>query len=182
MHICMPHHTSSLLVIHGLNLIAPAMRHTYCCAACCSTHGLPAFPQHAAGSLPMLFSLPALDCLPGRCLALGTWSVEGLTNAPEKLEMESCRGLSSTLLQVKSHMRLLQHPCMCLGVKSLAALGLVGGRGVVGFLILSALLPEVKFCTNATPQEYLWHSCCWPQGGTESVRVECVHMPSVAVA
>ena len=56
-----------------------------------------------------------------------------------------------------------------------------GRKGVVGFLILNALLPEVKVCTNATPLEYPWH---YVAGHREerSLSVECVYMPSVAVA
>ena len=86
-HIRLPHHTSSLLTVHGLSLIAAAMRRTYRWRCVLHPDGLPAFPRRAADTLPTPYPLRTPDSLPWRCLALGTWNVEGLTGARKQLEI-----------------------------------------------------------------------------------------------
>ena len=75
------------LAVHGLSLIGAAMRRTYRWHCVLHTDGLSAFPRRAADSLPTPYPLRTPDSLPKRCLALGTWIVEGLTCARKQLEI-----------------------------------------------------------------------------------------------
>ena len=156
-HIRLPHHTSSLLAVHGLSLVTAAMRRTYRWRCVLHTHGLPAFPRRAAHPLHTPFPLRAPDSLPWRCLALGTWNVEGLTSARKQLE------IGGVLRQARQHIVAVQesHEAAAshIDVPGYRWFGSprVGRRkGGVGFLVLNALLPEVEVCTGATHPESLW--------------------------
>ena len=102
LHIRLPHHTSSPLAVHGLSLIAAAMRRTYRWRCVLHTQDLPAFPRRAADPLPMPFPLCTPDSLPWRCLALGTWNAEGLTSARKQLE------IGAVLRQARQHIVAVQ--------------------------------------------------------------------------
>ena len=71
-HVHLAQDTSRLLAVHGLSLIATAMRRTYRWRCVLHTEGLPAFPRRATEPLPMPIPLRTPDALPWRCLTLGT--------------------------------------------------------------------------------------------------------------
>ena len=76
--------TSRLLAVHGISLIAAAMRRAYRWRCVLHPEGLPAFSRRATDtSIP----LRSPDSLAWRRLALGTWNVEGLTGARKQLEI-----------------------------------------------------------------------------------------------
>ena len=181
-HLRLPHHTSSLLAVHGLGLITAAMRRTYRWRCVLHTDGLPAFPRRATPPLHTPFPLCAPDSLLWRCLALGTWNVEGLTSARKQLE------IGGVLRQARQHIVAVQesHEAAAshIDVPGYRWFGSprVGRRkGGVGFLVLNALLPEVEVCTGATHLESLW-LCVAGHRGERSLYVGCVYMPPVAVA
>ena len=182
LHIHLPHHTSSLLAIHGLSLIAAAMRRTYRWRCMLHTDGLPAFPRRAVDPLPTPYPLRTPDSLPWRCLALGTWNVEGLTSARKQLE------IGGVLREARQHIVAIQEShegaASHIDVHGYRWFGSprVGRRkGGVGFLVLNALLPEVEVCTGTTHPESLWLSVAGHRG-ERSLYVGCVYMPPVAAA
>ena len=113
----------------------------------------------------MPFPLRAPDNLPWRCLALGTWNVEGLTSARKKLE------IGGVLRQARQHIAAFQesHEAAAShidvpGYRWFSSPEIGKRKGGVGFLVLNAFLPEVEVCTATH------HSCMTRQNVSDTVR------------
>lgn len=182
LHIHLEHDTSSLLAVHGLSLIAAAMRRTYRWRCVLHTEGLPAFPRRATDPLPTPYPLRTPNSLPWRCLTLGTWNVEGLTGTRKQLE------IGGVLRQARQHIVAVQEShesaASHIDVPGYRWFGnpRVGRRkGGVGFLVVNSLLPEIEECKGAAHPESLW-LCVAGHRGERSLYVGCVYMPPVLAA
>ena len=181
-HIQLLQDTSSLLAVHGLSLITAAVRRTYRWRCVLHTEGLPAFPRRPADPLPTPYPLRTPDSLPWRCLALGTWNVEGLTSARKQFE------IGSLLRQARQHIVAVQES----HESAASHIDVPGNRwidhprvgrrkGGVGFLVLHFLSPEIEICTGAAHTESLW-LCVAGHRGERNLYMGCVYMPPVPAA
>ena len=145
LHIQLLQDTSMLLAVHGLSLIAAAVRRTYRWRCVLHTEGLPAFPRRPADPLPTPYPLRTPDSLPWRCLALGTWNVEGLNSARKQLEIGSIlHQASQHIIAVQeSHESAASH----IDVPGYIWVGhtrIDRRKGGVEFLVLHSLSPEIE--------------------------------------